>query len=118
MSKETLFVSDINLSEDTPEVNDLFLSFLKTRAKNAEALYILGDLFNVWIGDDYKTELSKTLAQEIARLSQSGVKVFFLPGNRDFLLGVSYANKTQWQVLAEPTCIDLYQQPTLLMHGD
>jgi UDP-2,3-diacylglucosamine hydrolase len=114
----TLFISDLHLSANQPDLTRLFLYFLKHQASKAEALYILGDLFETWIGDDNETPFSQQIASAIAELTASGVKTYFMPGNRDFLMGPRFIEKTGCQQLTDPAFITLYGIPTLLSHGD
>lgn len=114
----TLFISDLHLHETRPQVTRAFFHFLHSQAINAEALYILGDFFDVWIGDDDDSELAKDVASSLRKLSGLGVAIYFMHGNRDFLLGESYARKAGMSIIDDGTVIDLYGSPTLLMHGD
>ncbi len=115
----TLFISDLHLAPDTPAANVALLGFLKDTAPSADALYVLGDLFEYWIGDE---GLSHPFAGEIARafraLTDGGVPVYFMHGNRDFLIGSRFAEASGMQILADPTLVNLYGCSTLLMHGD
>lgn len=117
MSAGTLFVSDLHLDASRPEITELFLVFLQ-RARAAETLYILGDLFEAWIGDDDDDHLAGTVRKGLRALNEHGTPVYLMHGNRDFLLGDAFARQTGCRLLADPTVIDLYGQPTLLMHGD
>lgn len=114
----TLFISDLHLSPNQPTLTRLFFYFLQHWAPQAEALYILGDLFEMWIGDDESTPLSKQVQQSLRQLTQQGLKIYFMPGNRDFLVGKTFLNEAGCQYLADPSQIDLYGVPTLLTHGD
>lgn len=114
----TLFVSDLHLDPARPAITDLFLDFLRGEARQAEALYILGDLFEAWIGDDTPSPAADAVAAELHALAASGVPVYFMAGNRDFLVGEDYARRAGFRILPDPTVIDLYGRPTLLMHGD
>ena len=114
----TLFISDLHLDPQRPAVTRLFLDFLEQRAVNAEALYILGDLFEVWVGDDDKTELNQQVTGALQALSQRGIPVYLLHGNRDFLLAKGFASASGTRLLPETMVIDLYGTPTLIMHGD
>ncbi len=114
----TLFVSDIHLDQSRPALNNLFLGFLIQRAQKANACYILGDLFESWIGDDDDTELGYVVALALRRLVNTGVLVFFLHGNRDFLLGERFAAASGIQLLPETKIIELYDERVLLLHGD
>ena len=114
----TLFISDLHLDGQRPAIVELFSHFLQQQATQADALYILGDLFEAWIGDDDDSELAQHVAQSLSKLNQDAVPVYFIHGNRDFLLGQDYAVACQMQLLNEAVVIDLYGQPTLVMHGD
>jgi len=114
----TLFISDLHLDASRPEVTKLFLEFLGGQARSAESLYILGDLFEAWLGDDDPDPHHAQVAAALTELSASGVPVYFLVGNRDFLLGRDYARRASMELLTEPVRLDLYGTPTLLLHGD
>lgn len=114
----TLFVSDLHLDPVRPRITELFLEFLGGDARGAEALYILGDLFEAWIGDDDPARHHRQVAAALARLAGRGVPVYFLVGNRDFLLGEGFARSAGMTLLSEPLRLDLYGVPTLLLHGD
>lgn len=115
---KTLFIADLHLSEDRLDISELFFHFLQTSAREAQALYILGDLFEVWIGDDNINDFTERVAAQIKQLSDSGVPVYFIHGNRDFLLGKNYAKKAGMILLPELQSIDLYGHSALIMHGD
>ena len=114
----TLFISDLHLDESRPGITALFLDFLRNDAVNAEALYILGDLFEAWVGDDDTAALGNKVAQGLRELGEQGVPVFFMRGNRDFLVGPAFAKRAGLRILPDPCVIELYGKPTLLMHGD
>jgi UDP-2,3-diacylglucosamine hydrolase len=114
----TLFISDLHLEDERPETTQLLLELLAGRARDADALYILGDLFEFWIGDDVLTETARTVAAALSDVSASGVDVYFIHGNRDFLLGADFALAAGMQLLPESVVIDLYGNPTLVLHGD
>jgi UDP-2,3-diacylglucosamine hydrolase len=114
----TLFISDLHLDPERPAVTALFLEFLATRGQPADAVYILGDLFEAWIGDDDETPLNLEVMQGIRRCVDAGTPVYVMHGNRDFLLGERFAGLSHSILLADPARIDLYGIPTLLMHGD
>lgn len=114
----TLFISDLHLEPERPAITALFLAFLEQRARLAEALYILGDLFEAWIGDDDDSELGQKVAAGLCTLAGSGVPVYFLHGNRDFLLGEHFAAVSGLRLLPESMVIDLAGEPVLLLHGD
>ena len=114
----TLFISDLHLHESRPQVTRAFFHFLYSHAIHAEALYILGDFFDAWIGDDDDSELLQDVASGLHKLSELGVAIYFMHGNRDFLLGAAYAKKAGMELIPDGITIDLYGTPTLLMHGD
>ncbi len=111
-----LLISDLHLSPERPATLSLFQRFLRDEAARAEQLYILGDLFDAWIGDD-DPQWSDVI-QWLAALSHAGTRVFFQHGNRDFLLGERFAEATGGRLLAEEALVDLPSGRTLLMHGD
>lgn len=114
----TLFISDLHLHESRPQLTRAFFHFLHTRAAGAEKLYILGDFFDAWIGDDDDAPLNVQVAEELKKLSDSGTQIFLMHGNRDFLMGEKFAAQAGATLIAEDTLIDLYNCPTLLTHGD
>jgi UDP-2,3-diacylglucosamine hydrolase len=115
----TLFISDLHLCDSRPHINRLFFDFLNGAAVHAESLYILGDLFEYWIGDDdIDTGLNGQVVRALAALSDHGTKVYFMHGNRDFLIGARFAEEAKLTILPDPTLVDLYGRRTLLMHGD
>jgi UDP-2,3-diacylglucosamine hydrolase len=114
----TLFISDLHLDAERPQVTELFGRFIREEARNADALYILGDLFEAWVGDDDPAETGAYVARELRALHEDGVPVYFMRGNRDFLLGDDYARGAGMTILPDPAVVVLYGQPTLLMHGD
>lgn len=114
---ETLFISDLHLDDSRPEVTELFLQFLKARAVKAHALFILGDFFEAWIGDDTADE-NDPIIQGIKQLTAGGLPVYFMRGNRDFLVGNRFAKLTGMKLLTDGHIIDLDGEKVLLMHGD
>jgi len=114
----TLFVADLHLDPVRPEITALFGGFLDGEARSADALYILGDLFEAWVGDDDPSEAGAVVADKLHALTRSGVPAYFIHGNRDFLLGETYAQRCGMRLLEDPTVIDLYGVPTLILHGD
>ena len=114
----TLFISDLHLDASRPAITDLFLAFLRSEALEADALYILGDLFEAWIGDDTPSPAADAVAAALKGVSDAGVPVYFIRGNRDFLLGEQYAARAGMRILPDPSVIDLYGTPVLLQHGD
>lgn len=113
----TLFISDLHLSHQVPNLVAAFYDFLQTTALGAERLYILGDFFDAWIGDDEDAPLAEEIKQHLHQFS-SDCPTFFLHGNRDFLIGEQFAKDTGVTLLPETAVIDLYGRATLLMHGD
>lgn len=113
----TLFISDLHLSQERPEITQLFLRFLQGPARQAEALYILGDLFEAWLGDDMVLPDYQASIAELKTLSQT-VPLYIMYGNRDFLMRKDFETMTGCQLLADEVVIDLNGTPTLLMHGD
>ena len=114
----TLFISDLHLDEARPEALCAFEQLLEGEARRATALYILGDLFEYWLGDDMPGKTGERVAAAISGLTGSGVPCLFQHGNRDFLVGQAFANRCGLQLMDEKLVIDLYGTPTLLMHGD
>jgi UDP-2,3-diacylglucosamine hydrolase len=114
----TLFISDLHLTAERPDITALFIRFLNNEARQAEALYILGDLFEAWLGDDMVLPEYAEAIAAMKALSDSGVPVFIMHGNRDFLLGEKFTQMSGTTLLDDPTIIDLYGKPTLLLHGD
>ncbi|MGE3298365.1 MAG: UDP-2,3-diacylglucosamine diphosphatase [Porticoccaceae bacterium] len=114
----TLFLSDLHLDGSRGDILAALTGLLRGPARRAAALYLLGDLFESWIGDDDPDPLAAAVAAELAALSASGVPVYFQHGNRDFLLGRDYARRAGMQLLDEQHRIDLYGVPTVLLHGD
>jgi len=115
--QEALFISDLHLSASTPHITELFLKFLHERAIKADVLYILGDFFDAWVGDDDSSELSQTCIQALNSLS-AHTELYFMHGNRDFLIGDTFLQHCGAHLQADPSVIDLFGTPTLLMHGD
>jgi UDP-2,3-diacylglucosamine hydrolase len=114
----TLFISDLHLDATRPAATELFGRFLLEEARQAQALYILGDLFEAWIGDDSDDEVGAFVAARLRELADKGLPVFFMRGNRDFLVGADYADRAGFRILPDPSVVLLEGRPTLLMHGD
>ncbi|MCJ7815663.1 MAG: UDP-2,3-diacylglucosamine diphosphatase [Xanthomonadales bacterium] len=114
----TLFISDLHLEDKAPERTEWLLTFLSGPASKDEAVYILGDLFEFWIGDDALSATAQRVAEATVVLHKQGVPCHFMHGNRDFLVGQVYASDAGLQLLPETCVIDLYGTPTLLLHGD
>lgn len=114
----TLFIADLHLQTEEPAITAGFLRFLHGEARSADALYILGDLFEAWIGDDDPNPLHREMAAAIKALVDSGVPCFFIHGNRDFLIGKRFARESGMTLLPEEQVLDLYGRKVLIMHGD
>ena len=113
-----LFISDLHLYHQRPAVTEAFRQFLRREAVQADSLYILGDLFEAWIGDDDPDPDNRSIVTSLKALTDSGTRCFFIPGNRDFLVGDRFAAESGVSILSDGTQIDLYNQPVLLLHGD
>ncbi len=119
LSETSLFVSDLHLCPSRPAATELFLSFLTGPARDADALYILGDLFEYWAGDDDLADpFNAAICQAIRDLADSGSQVRFIPGNRDFLIGDAFAHATRLEIMMDGDIKDIGGVPTLLLHGD
>lgn len=114
----TFFISDLHLDAERPAITELFGQFLRQEARSADALYILGDLFEAWVGDDDTSEVGAYVAACLREVADAGVPLFFIRGNRDFLVGTDYAARAGFRLLPDPAVVTLYGKPTLLMHGD
>lgn len=114
----TQFISDLHLDPARPDITGQFLEFLRDQAAAAEALYILGDLFEAWVGDDDPEPEKRRVIAALRALSDSGVPVFFMHGNRDFLIGERFARESGCTLLEDPHLLKLHGDQVLLMHGD
>lgn len=115
----TLFISDLHLSPERPNIVHLFFEFLQEQATQAEALYILGDFFEFWIGDDAGLGADyQPVNDALKQFTATGIPVYFMGGNRDFLVGQTWADYTGVNLLADEAVIDLYGEKVLLLHGD
>ena len=114
----TYFIADLHLAQNRPDITTCFLRFLKKEAIHAQTLYILGDLFEAWIGDDDDSAFLATIAKALTTLSSLGTTIYYIHGNRDFLLGSRFAKKSSMILLPEVDLIDLYGQDVVIMHGD
>lgn len=112
----SLFISDIHLSESRSDIAAAFFYFLENIAPRADKLYILGDLFDFWAGDDLSTPLTDQVAEALTVLAHRGTQIFFIPGNRDFVLGKRYAKQASMTLVGESCCIE--NDSILLIHGD
>ena len=113
-----LLISDLHLEEKRPDITRAFLLFLATRARQAEALYILGDFFEVWIGDDGMTHFQHEIAGALRELSEAGTRIYLMHGNRDFLIGKRFCREAGCILLSDPHKVQMNGEPVLLMHGD
>ena len=112
------FIADLHLNEAQPEITAHFLQFMQEKAPLAQSVYILGDLFDFWIGDDEQSALITKIKQALKTLTDGGVACFFICGNRDFLLGERFARETGIEILPDYRLLDLYGKSTLICHGD
>ncbi|GLR75939.1 UDP-2,3-diacylglucosamine diphosphatase [Aliivibrio sifiae] len=113
-----LFISDLHLSPLRPEITDCFLDFMSNEAIHAKKLYVLGDLFEFWIGDDDNSPFNVVIKDAFKALTQQGIECYFIQGNRDFLLNKRFCKETGVQLLADHTVIDMDGEKVLIMHGD
>ncbi|MBQ0795957.1 UDP-2,3-diacylglucosamine diphosphatase [Zhongshania sp.] len=114
----TLFISDLHLDESRPEITRAFFSFLKTTASDASDLYILGDFFESWVGDDDESPFINSVKQALKDFTDRGASLYFMHGNRDFLIGDTFCRDVGAELLPDPSVISLAGEQTLLMHGD
>lgn len=114
----TLFISDLHLDPARPDITSQALEFLATETRGADALYILGDLFEAWVGDDDPEPEKRRVVAALKELSDAGLPCYFMHGNRDFLVGEGFAADSGCTLLADPTIIELYGTKVMLMHGD
>jgi len=118
MKGRTYFVADLHLTDQRPAATGRFFRLLQEEVAGADALYILGDLFEAWIGDDHDEAVAHDTARQLKARVKAGMPVYFMHGNRDFMLAQRYAAQSGMTLISDPTRIDLYGTPTLLMHGD
>jgi UDP-2,3-diacylglucosamine hydrolase len=115
----SLFISDLHLSEERPEANEAFFSFIEEKASRAASLYILGDLFEYWIGDDdLDSPFNAVVAGFLRNLSRGGVALHVMHGNRDFLMGARFCEATGARLLGDPSALAVAGEKTALLHGD
>ena len=114
----TLFISDLHLDAERPDIGAQFLEFMDGDACAADALYILGDLFESWVGDDDPNPHYAQMKSAIRKLADAGVPVFFMHGNRDFMIGDQFAAETGVTILPDPTVVEIHGAKVLLSHGD
>lgn len=113
-----LFISDLHLQPERPDITRAFLHCLETRAREADELYILGDFFEVWLGDDEQSPLANEVINALAKLSATGTRIYVMHGNRDFLLGRRFCRAAGCTLLADPHIVQINGEQVLLMHGD
>ena len=113
-----LLISDLHLQEERPDITRAFLELIAGRARDTQALYILGDFFEAWIGDDAMSPFQRTICQALRELSDSGTSIFLMHGNRDFMIGRAFCKAAGCTLLPDPSVITLNDEPVLLMHGD
>lgn len=118
MNTSSLLISDLHLREDDPDTLRLFLTFLTREAASASALYMLGDIFEYWAGDDDMSSLNLTVCDALAALAKTGTKLYLMHGNRDFLIGSGFAERAQLTLLPDPSIVNLAGHTCLLSHGD
>ncbi|KTD75044.1 UDP-2,3-diacylglucosamine diphosphatase [Legionella waltersii] len=115
---DAVFISDLHLSPSEPEIKERFNGFIAWAESKVKSIYILGDFFHAWAGDDSLDDWSLGIANQLKSLVDKGINIYFMAGNRDFLLGERFAKLSGWRVLQEPTKIQLHDRPVLLVHGD
>lgn len=113
-----LLISDLHLSEERPDITEAFLFFLKYKTEHCERLYILGDFFDVWVGDDGMGLFEQSIAGELKKLAEKGIEIYLMHGNRDFAIGLAFCQLANCTLLKDPTSTDFYGMPVLLSHGD
>lgn len=118
MAERTLFISDLHLEPARPDITRSLKAFLAREAGQCQALYILGDLFEVWIGDDDESSLATEVASALHAFHIAGARVYLMHGNRDFLLGTGYADRCGATLITEPYSLPLADGEILLLHGD
>lgn len=117
-NSKTLFISDLHIESEDSVIMRSLLAVLEEHGPGSDAIYILGDLFEVWVGDDDETPAAEIVAQALSKLAEQGTRIYLMHGNRDFLLGDDYARRCGGVLLDEPTVIDCYGQKIALLHGD
>ena len=116
--RSTLFISDLHLDPASPGIARQFRAFLDGEARSADALYVLGDLFEVWLGDDDPDPAARDIVAALRRLTDSGVPCFVMHGNRDFLIGRRFCEETGARLIEDGTVVEVRGERVLLMHGD
>jgi UDP-2,3-diacylglucosamine hydrolase len=118
MTQSIWFISDLHLNETTPSLTQAFITFLQNRAQDAHSIYLLGDIFDYWIGDDYHLPRYTPVIEQLQRLHQLGIQLYFMAGNRDFLVGRAFMQSSGCQMLDDPHPLMIGEQKVLLLHGD
>lgn len=118
MPNHTLFIADLHLDESHRETTHFFDHFVDNVVIKADALYILGDLFEVWVGDDDKSAFNESIKHRLKKITNLGIPVYFMHGNRDFMIGRKFFKATGCKRLPQPSVINLYGQKLALLHGD
>jgi len=113
-----IFIADLHLSPKHPQITNRFKTFINSKARNTRALYILGDLFEYWLGDDAADALAAEVAKSLSQLAQKGIKIYYMHGNRDFLIGQDFAQRCRFEILPDPTIHTIFGQQWILTHGD
>ncbi len=115
---DAVFISDLHLHPHEPDITERFHRFITWASVHTKKVYILGDFFHAWSGDDTLDDWSRGIALQLARLAEKGIELYFMPGNRDFLVGHQFLHLAALTLLREPTVIDLDGDKVLLVHGD
>src|SRR5947209_7964148 len=118
MTKRILFISDLHLEENRPDITQQFLTFLEQCDAAHHVIYILGDLFEMWIGDDDDSLFHRKIIKALRAATDEGIQIYFMHGNRDFLIGKKFLNETGCKHLPDETVIDVFNTAVLIMHGD
>src|SRR5690606_37160972 len=113
-----LFISDLHLEANRPDITQAFFEFLQHKAAKAKAPYILGDFFPIWLGDGDDSDLKQLVAEKLSKLADQGAAIYMMHGNRDFLLGIDYASRCSATLIFEPYVLEESGLRILLMHGD
>ena len=113
-----MLISDLHLHEERPDITGAFLAFLEQQGRHAQALYILGDFFEVWLGDDAIRPFQRSIADALSAVAATGTQIYLMHGNRDFLIGDDFCQLADCQLLKDPSLVQLAGEPVLLMHGD
>ena len=113
-----LLISDLHLHEERPDITGAFLAFLQQHAKRAQSLYILGDFFEVWLGDDAITPFQRSIADALSDVAATGTQIYLMHGNRDFLIGQAFCKLADCELIKDPCVVQLAGEEVLLMHGD